>query len=95
MIQNQKEQPKYKFGDDQQTSLGYILIRIPIKWDRFIKLHIDVVPVDVLFLIGLDFLDRYKLYGNTVDPLSRSRYKYVVKIKSTFIMDVWFFESRK
>lgn len=43
------------------------MIRIPIKGHRIIKLNVDVLPADVPFLIGIDVLDKYKLYPNTVE----------------------------
>ena len=62
-----KNKRKFRFGDDKQKSLGTINVRIPIQGYRIIVEKVDVVPVDVPFLIGLDFLDKYKLYVNTLE----------------------------
>ena len=62
-----RSEQTYKFGDDLQKSVGTINIRIPIKHHRVIKLDVDVVDVNVPFLLGLDFLDKYKMYPNTVE----------------------------
>jgi len=57
---------RFKFGRDEQTSLGRIAIRIPIHgWNILIE-HVDIVRADVPFLIGLDLLDKYKMYLNNV-----------------------------
>lgn len=58
---------KYKFEEDQQLSLGAIVIRMPSKGHRIINLKVDVVPADVPFLIGIDVLDQNKMYPNTVE----------------------------
>ena len=57
---------KFKFGDNQHNSLGYITMRIPIHGHKMIVEQFDVVKANVPFFIGLDFLDRYNLYINTV-----------------------------
>lgn len=57
---------EYKFEEDKQTSLGYTSIRIPIKGYKLLIVIVDGVPVDLPFLIGLYFLDEYKMYLNTV-----------------------------
>lgn len=57
---------KYKFVEYQQASLGSLMILIPITGHRIIKLNADVVPADVPILIGIDVLDKYKMYPNTV-----------------------------
>ena len=62
-----RSEQTFKFGDDLQKSVGTINIRIPIKLHHVIKLYVDVVDVNVPFLLGLDFLDKYKMYPNTVE----------------------------
>ena len=57
----------FRFGSDVQMSLGTIPIRIPTGHDTFLKLFVDVVPIDVPFLLGLDVLKREQIYPNTVD----------------------------
>lgn len=62
-----KSSNKYRFGDDQQQSIGTITIRIPIMDNLVISKKVDVVPANVRFLIGLDFLDKYRFYINNVE----------------------------
>ena len=62
-----KNRNSYRFGEDLQRSLGYIEIRIPSPRDRFVFLNVDVVNVDVPFLIGLDVLDQLEMTVDTVE----------------------------
>lgn len=55
---------KYKFGRSA-TSLGTISTIIPIKGYKVLIVNVDVVTVDVPFLIGSDFGD-YKTFLNTI-----------------------------
>ncbi len=61
-----KNYNRYKFGDNTQQSLGSINIRIPLQDNNMINVPVDVVRADVPFLIGIDLLDEYRLYVNTV-----------------------------
>jgi len=72
----EKSKNIYKFGDLEQDALGSIRIRAPISEDHGITKQVDVVPVDVPFLIGLDLLDKYGLFINNVDNLLRSTKRY-------------------
>lgn len=62
---------KYRCGNDRQTSLGSINIRIPIPNNKVIKLQVDVINSNEPFLIGLDSLDMflqnfYRMFVNKV-----------------------------
>ncbi len=57
---------RYLFGDDKQNSMGKITIRIPLVDDKVIQIEVDVVQANVPLLIGLDILDKYQMYVNTV-----------------------------
>ena len=61
-----KNKKKYKFCNDRQKSLGAMNIRIPIPGYKVINLKVDVVSANVPFIIGLDFLDKYRMFVNTV-----------------------------
>ncbi len=61
-----KSNHRYKFGEDKQDSIGSIYIRIPLISNKMIQIKVDVVRANVPFLIGLDLLDEFKLYVNTV-----------------------------
>ena len=57
---------RFRFGDNSQRSLGSIIMKIPLGDKRLIIEKVDVVKSDIPFLIGLDFMDKYKFYVNTV-----------------------------
>jgi hypothetical protein len=59
-----RNQPR--FGVDCQQSLGILSIRLPTH-DSFLVINVDVVPVDVPFLVGLDVLDAFGLTVDTVE----------------------------
>ena len=50
-----------------KNSIGSILMRIPIGQTEMVTEWVDVVPSNVPFLVGLDFLDKYKMYVNNVE----------------------------
>ena len=56
----------YKFGINRQKSLGSIVIRIPTPDTSMMIIKTDVVNADVPFLLGLDNLDKFGLYLDTV-----------------------------
>lgn len=49
--------------------MGSIPIRICTPDGRVLRLIIDVIDVNIPFLLGLDFLDREKSYSDNVDNL--------------------------
>ena len=55
----------YRFGVDVQKSIGSISIRLPFLNDGFVPIEVDVARVNVLFLLGLDLLDKPQLYLDT------------------------------
>ena len=56
---------RYRFGSDRQQSLGSVTICIPFG-SYIICEDVDVVKANVPFLFGLDLMDKYHLYVNTV-----------------------------
>lgn len=56
----------YRFGVNLHKSLGSITIRLPTP-HSFISLTVDVVKCDIPFLLGLNIMDKYKMYLNTVE----------------------------
>eukprot|EP00171_Calliarthron_tuberculosum_P022166 IDg22166t1 len=57
----------YKFGTHREPSIGKAKFKLPYANDREIIIELDVVNLNVPLLIGLDVLDRYKLYVDTVE----------------------------
>lgn len=53
--------------------MGMLAIRVPVPDGSMMLLNVDVVPVNVPLLIGLDILDKFKLIVNTVDNTLGSR----------------------
>ena len=51
----------YKFGDRKFEGMGLLEIRIPVTDDFFLSFDVEVVNVDVPLLIGLEFLDTFKV----------------------------------
>lgn len=69
-LQRRLEQDKtpevYRFGGSRHASIGTLTIRIPLADDYFLELTVDVVDVNVPLLFGLDTLDKFHMYANTV-----------------------------
>lgn len=62
-------------------SLGVVHVRIPITNALYLPLDVDVVDLDVPFLLGLNVLDAHKMYINKVsNELVRVTYNVVTPI---------------
>jgi hypothetical protein len=57
----------FRFGSDVQRSLGTIPIRIPTANGAYLPAEVDVVNIDIPFLLGQEFLKKESLYADTVD----------------------------
>lgn len=58
---------KFLLGGVVTPSAGTLDIRVPIAPTMYATLRVDVVDVDIPFLMGLDALDALALYVNTVE----------------------------
>lgn len=47
--------------------MGTLAIRVPISTKYYALLRVDVINLDIPFLLGLDVLDNLGLYVNTVE----------------------------
>ncbi|OSX76497.1 hypothetical protein BU14_0188s0015 [Porphyra umbilicalis] len=56
----------YQFGGGKHDTVGCLDIRVPITAEFIIIMAVDVIKLNVPFLLGLDTLDRYKMYVNNV-----------------------------
>lgn len=56
----------YRFGGSRHASIGTLAMRIPLADDFFMQLMVNVVDVNVPLLFGLDILDKFRMYANTV-----------------------------
>ena len=63
---------EFRFGDGSYPSLGTTWIRIPTPNLSYLEVDMDVVSADVLYLLGLDVLDREKLVADNVRNVLRS-----------------------
>ena len=55
----------FSFGTYEYSSMGIIPIRGPITESHFIELLVDVLDVQIPFLLGLDIMTRFKLVLDT------------------------------
>lgn len=60
-------QKTFRFGSQKAESIGVSQFMIPYADNRWIKVHLGVVGLDVPMLIGLDVMDKYKLIADNVD----------------------------
>lgn len=58
---------QFMFGGTVTPTLGTVDVRVPIGPTLFANLIIDIVEVDIPFLLGLDALDALSLYVKNVD----------------------------
>lgn len=59
----------FLFGGVLTLSLGLVTVRVPISVDHYALLRVDVVAIDIPFLLELDVLDSLGLYVNNVKNL--------------------------
>jgi len=62
----------FLFGGEEHTGMGTLPMHVPLSQAYYLPLSIDVIPLNVPLLIGLDVLDRYGLYVNNVEDRLRS-----------------------
>lgn len=68
-LQSKENRNKYSFGEQHESSLASIVIRIRIIPSSTIATKADVVNENVPLSIGMDFLNKYNLYGNKLRNL--------------------------
>lgn len=84
----QKNSNKYRFGEDEQVSLGLFIIRIPTLYSMKITGKVDVLHANARFSIRLDLLDKSKLYVNNVKIycvvlVLAMKFRYIKKVTYT------------
>ena len=65
----QNRPARFKFGNRRHVGIGCVQIRIPINESHVLCPCIAVVDVDVPLLLGLDFLDEYKMNVNSANDM--------------------------
>jgi len=56
----------YRFGRGRHKAIGTMDIDVPLGSTFIMRLTVEVVDLNVPFLLGLDVMDKYRLYVNTV-----------------------------
>ena len=56
----------FRFGGEVYESRGTLSVHIPLSQTFYLLLRVDIVPLDIPLLLGLDTLDKYGLYVNNV-----------------------------
>jgi len=56
----------FRFGGEVYESRGTLSVHIPLSPTFYLPLRVDIVPLDIPLLLGLDTLDKYGLYVNNV-----------------------------
>lgn len=57
---------RFRFGTQLHQAIGQLQIRIPVGKQGMIPLSVDIIEANIPFLIGIDVMDKYKFYVNTV-----------------------------
>ena len=65
-LETAKELRSHRLGGCSFDTLGAVSIRLPIAKDYFLPLFVNVIALNVPFLLGLDIMDRYCMYVNNV-----------------------------
>ena len=69
----QNRPARFNIGNRRHVGLGHVQIRIPIDDSHVLCPCIEVVDVDVPLLLGLDFLDDYKMNVDTANDMLESK----------------------
>ena len=56
----------FRFGAHVEPSIGTIVVRIPTPGNAFIEIMVDIIAASIPLLSGLDDLDPFSLYINSV-----------------------------
>lgn len=63
----------YRFGNVSHECCSEISIRLPINLQFFSHIQVEVVPVNILFLLGLDLLTKFKIIIDFDGNIIRSK----------------------
>lgn len=61
-----KSSCRFRFGPNQHKSVRSIPVQIPIRDEKMIIHRLDIVSLNISFLIGLDTLTKYQMYVDTL-----------------------------
>lgn len=64
---------RFKFGNRPQFGLCRVEIRMPIDDSQFLCPYVKIVDVDILRLLGLHFIDDYKMNVDTANDMHECR----------------------
>ena len=56
----------FKFGSQRKKSIGATEVKVLYGQDKLVLLRLDVIEVNIPILLGLDTLDKFKMYVNNV-----------------------------
>lgn len=87
-----------QFGAGQQRSMGFIVIRVPHPYKKsfYFELQIEAVDGNLPLLLGLNFMDLYKLYPQTVKNLFKSKHfdaQYNIQRRDGYLFINWQMET--
>jgi len=57
---------RYRLGGVSYVTVGVVQIRVPIAEDYFLPMAVNVIDLNLPLLMGLDILDLYRMYVNSV-----------------------------
>lgn len=83
----------FKFGDGSYQSCGKMKVRIPTPKGEFMYVQFDIIHADVPMLVGLDALDKEKMYANNVtDELVNTKHDWAMNLTRKFghLFLVWY-----
>ena len=61
-----KDPRRFRLGGSDYDTIGAVSIRLPVANDYFLPLIVNVIVLNVPFLLGLDTLDLHRMYVNNV-----------------------------
>lgn len=80
---------QYHFRNDRQFSVGLVIVKIPITDEMVLTNSADIVSSGVPLHIGLNLLDKYRLFvgqgGRRME--SRTRVRQIKRMKETFTLE--------
>lgn len=91
-FRSSESQKAFRFGAVRSTSMGNIVVRMPIPGHSYVEICVDVVGPNIPLLIGLEALDRFRLHANNIQnllvhdkrglgiPLTRKGRSYVLRM---------------
>ena len=69
LVIEKRQDRTFRFGSQKKASPCVSKFRIPYANGKMMELQLDVIDINIPFLLGPDKLDEYEMYVNNVEDI--------------------------